>query len=326
MSKRAVIIDTDIGSDVDDLLALALAASSPELEIVAVTTVCGNSQRRGIIAKKFLEFVGLPDIPVFCGASNPITPHKEFVWFGIEGQSMLSQISPWVNVHDNCLEDEPAVEALSRILLSRPVEIVALGPLTNLALLKKRYPNAFNSISRITLSGGYFSSVSVGGVPIPNAFDYNLFSDTFAAFEVLQGNVPFRLVTLDSAMLAPLTINLVSSLMSAGAVQQTLTLAISEWTPILQAIFRGFGLPLDASVACFLHDPLAVASVYLPQICSFNQMYVSLFQDGGGIRTIKHAAKIEDALFMQVLETTSQTEFIEHFITRIMDLRPCRLL
>ena len=95
-AARPIILDTDIGTDVDDAMALALALASPELEIVGITVVHGDAPLRARIARKLLEFAGRTEIPVVAGLSLPLAmPLPEnFHWMprlrGHEGRGLLS--------------------------------------------------------------------------------------------------------------------------------------------------------------------------------------------------------------------------------------------
>jgi len=73
-SKYKVLLDTDIGDDIDDALALALALRSPEIELLGVTTVFGNTQRRAQLAAHLLRAFGREDVPVAVGAGKPLQP------------------------------------------------------------------------------------------------------------------------------------------------------------------------------------------------------------------------------------------------------------
>jgi inosine-uridine nucleoside N-ribohydrolase len=102
-----VILDTDIGTDIDDAFALALALSSPEIDLRAVTTVSADAYGRALIACRFLEAAGRGDIPVAAGRPQRQTPERT-------GQYTVDpsfKKGPWVNWHEfiyNQLEAEPA--------------------------------------------------------------------------------------------------------------------------------------------------------------------------------------------------------------------------
>jgi purine nucleosidase len=85
----SIILDTDIGTDVDDCLALALLVSSPELQLQAVTCVYGDTILRSRMVLKLLQLRGLPDIPVVAGAQKPLVSQRPIYWEGHEGQGLV---------------------------------------------------------------------------------------------------------------------------------------------------------------------------------------------------------------------------------------------
>ncbi|MEJ2735479.1 MAG: nucleoside hydrolase [Anaerolineae bacterium] len=90
MSPRPIILDADIGTDVDDAFALALAARSPELDLRAVSTVYGDVHLRALLARKLLILFGLADVPVAAGCGQPLTPERTPFWGGWEGVPVLA--------------------------------------------------------------------------------------------------------------------------------------------------------------------------------------------------------------------------------------------
>ena len=86
---RRIVLDTDIGTDVDDALALALALASPELELVAITTVSGDTSLRARIAARLLALAGRADVPVHAGCEQPLAAGGGFAQGGHEGEGIL---------------------------------------------------------------------------------------------------------------------------------------------------------------------------------------------------------------------------------------------
>src|SRR5690348_237137 len=127
----SVILDTDIGTDVDDCLALALLVSSPELQLEAVTCVYGDTTLRSRMTRKLLQLRGLTDIPVYAGAIKPLVSQRPIWWEGHEGQGLVDPSDP---------SQEPAVgfapDILVQQVMNNPgkIHIIAIGPLTNIAL------------------------------------------------------------------------------------------------------------------------------------------------------------------------------------------------
>src|SRR5262245_18393688 len=154
---RRIVLDTDIGTDVDDALALALALASPEIELVAVTTVAGDTMRRGRIAARLLALGGRGDVPVHAGCERALSVPGGFAWFGHEGDGILDGSRDPVST-------EPAVDALLRLFgPGDELELVAIGPLTNVAVALERDPGFARRVARLTVMGGWLRGARVGG-------------------------------------------------------------------------------------------------------------------------------------------------------------------
>jgi len=143
-----IIFDTDIGTDVDEALALALAVNSPELNVLAVTTVDGDVQLRGRIARKLLNLLGRTDIPVAAGCGRRFDG-KKFAPYEVLGDHGFIETDqdglPYLEEH--------AVDLITRILQasSTKVTLVLVGPVTNAAEALKRYPAIKEKIERVGL-------------------------------------------------------------------------------------------------------------------------------------------------------------------------------
>lgn len=195
-----VIIDCDPG--IDDAIALLLALASPELDVLAVTTVAGNVPLASTTANglRVLELLGRSEIPLAAGATRPLvhvpvedssSTHGET---GLDGAGLPEPTRLPV--------DEHAVDLIARLALARPGEITlaAVGPLTNVALLAALHPDAFAALRRIVIMGGAAS----GGNMSPYA-EFNVWFDPEAAERVLQSGQEVALVGLDVTRQAILT-------------------------------------------------------------------------------------------------------------------------
>ncbi|MBZ0288503.1 MAG: nucleoside hydrolase, partial [Anaerolineae bacterium] len=107
-----VILDTDIGTDVDDCLALALLLASPELKLEGVTCVYGDVDLRVRMAEKLLSLRGLKDVPVRAGARKPLLGLREVYWEGHEGQGLLTETD-----HQKAISTEFAPDYLVRTIM-----------------------------------------------------------------------------------------------------------------------------------------------------------------------------------------------------------------
>ena len=267
---RRIVLDTDIGTDVDDALALALTLASPELELVAVTTVAGDTMRRARIAARLLALADRADVPVHAGCERALSAPGGFAWFGHEGDGILEGSA-------DAVSGEPAVDALLRLFgPAEELELVAIGPLTNVAVALEREPAFARRVARLTVMGGWLRGARVGGTLLPPSVDYNLCSDAGGggACAVRRHPDPPRLRRRDGAGMAdgrgrdgprarrrPRVID-------PGACHP-------DWAPVQRRLFSGLDAPPDPDNAAFLHDPLAVACVHDESFCTMEELAIA---------------------------------------------------
>jgi inosine-uridine nucleoside N-ribohydrolase len=187
-----VILDCDPG--IDDAVAILLALGSPELELLAVTTVAGNVPLANttVNALRVLDLAGRPDLPVGRGAERslvhlPADDSKETHGeTGLDGSGLPDP--------SRAPGPEHAVDLIARLATERPGEITlcAVGPLTNVALLAALRPEAFQALRRIVVMGG----AATGGNMSPCA-EFNVWYDPEAAARVVSSAHDPVLVGLD---------------------------------------------------------------------------------------------------------------------------------
>jgi len=312
---RRIVLDTDIGTDVDDALALALALASPELELVAVTTVSGDAALRARIAARLLALAGRSDVPVHAGCEAPLTAGGGFARFGHEGQGILD------DVHDvrDAIAAEPAVDALRRLFRAdEELELVAVGPLTNIAAALERDPGLARRIARLTLMGGWIRSAAIAGRPLLPAVDYNLCSDAVASQRVLSAGIPTRLVPVDVTVQVWLTEADVEGLERAPApVPRTLARAVRLWAPIQRHLFAGLGTPLAPDVMAFLHDPLAVACAADESFCTVEELAIEPATVDGVFRTLERPPSAPGTFAMRCATAVDAARFTAHVRRRL---------
>jgi pyrimidine-specific ribonucleoside hydrolase len=185
-----VIIDCDTG--VDDALALLFAVRHPGIDLRAVTCVAGNTDVDGVVRNTLtvLEQAGAPDIPVARGAERPlIEPARSATVHGVDGMGDLGLPAP-----ARTRVDVDAVTLLRREILAspRPVTLIPLAPLTNIALLLRTHPEVVRNIERIVFMGG---AVATGNAT-PVA-EFNVWHDPEAAAVLLTAGVPITMYGLD---------------------------------------------------------------------------------------------------------------------------------
>lgn len=196
MTTRPIIIDTDPG--IDDAVALAIALFSEELDVRLITTVAGNVglDKVTINALRLLKFFN-KNIPVALGADRPLI--KEPIdASGIHGSTGMDGFD-FEEPTENLVLKEHAVNAMYRVIMAskEPITIVPIGPLTNIALLLKLYPEVKNNIAEIVLMGGSTGRGNAGVMA-----EFNIFADPEAAKIVFQSKLPLVMVGLDVGLKA----------------------------------------------------------------------------------------------------------------------------
>ena len=317
-ARRRIILDTDMGTDADDALCLALALAAPELDLVAVTTVSAETRRRAAIARRLLDLAGRSDVPVHAGLATPRTADASFLWLGDEGDFLLprGEATPGV-------ADEGAVDALVRLLTSEDgLEVVAIGPLTNLAAVLARAPALARRIARLTVMGGHLRRVAYAGHEFPHGVDYNLCSDAASSHLVLSAGMPIRLVTADVTLatwLRPEDLAAIEAV--ATPFHAALAAAIRAWTPHMRNIFGAMGAPIGARNVAFLHDPLALACAYDESFCHFEDLAIEPALGDGPFRTIERPSASPATRPMRCATAVDAERFRRHFVDRIIRFR-----
>jgi purine nucleosidase len=314
--SRAIVLDTDMGSDVDDALCLALALASPELEILGITNVGRESRLRARVTRRLLERAGRTEIPVFAGCRVPLLAGAGFNWFGHEGEGILEPgIEPPI-------PDLHAVDALLEISRARPgLEIVAVGPLTNLAVALAKEPDFAARVGRLTVMGGHLREVAYRGRVFPHGVDYNLCSDPHASLLVLRAGIPTRLVSADATLETRLAEADVARFEAAGTpLLSALARAVRIWTPVQRRLFDEPGAAAVDNAA-FLHDPLTLACVYDESFCGFETLEIEPAIDDGVFRTRVCTSATPSSFPMHCATRVDAESFRAEFVTRVARLR-----
>ena len=193
-SPRPVTILLDVDTGADDALALLLALRSPALDVRAITCVAGNHELSNVVDNtlRLLDLIDAPDVPVAAGMTRPLIEamRPPFPMHGSDGMADLDLPAP-----RRSLVDPHAVELLHHTLhdAAEPLTIVALAPLTNIAVFLRMYPGLYPKIARIVSMGGTFR---VPGNTSPTA-EFNVRQDPEAAAIVLESGLPVTLYPLD---------------------------------------------------------------------------------------------------------------------------------
>lgn len=253
-----IIIDTDIGSDVDDAMALSLAISSDEIDLVGVTTVYGDTVLRARLEKKLLQLAGSESIPVCAGIEKPLLHNREVWWPGHEGEGVLTD-------EEITFESEHAVDFLIRNIMGTPGEItlVPIGPLTNIAAAIIREPKIVNNLKEIVLMGGV-TRLGDNALELPT-IEHNIKSDPESASLVFSSGAPIVMVGLDVTMKVRIDRQDIKKLEDSGKpLNLALVKLIDRWLEFIQLNWTA------------MHDPLAVSAVIDRSIVETKRMKVQV--------------------------------------------------
>lgn len=251
-----VIIDTDIGDDVDDAFAVALALRSPELQILGITTAYGDTETRAKLLDRILGEAGREDIPVAVGIATHAT-------------STFTQRSYAEGGHFARASHPAALDFIADQIRLYPgqITLITIGPLTNVGAFIDKDPETFGKLKRVVSMGGSiyrgygdFEYLPARG-PQP---EYNIFADVAAAKKLFAAGVPLYLMPVDSTQIQ-LDETKRAILFRLGApLTDALTLLYHEW---------GQQTPT-------LYDVMTLAYILDPKICPVQPMRLRIDEKG----------------------------------------------
>ncbi len=256
--RHVVLIDTDIGDDIDDALALALALRSPEIELLGVTTVFGNTQKRARLAAHLLQTYGREDIPVAVGQQVPIQLlHRPS---GVPQAAILNPCatSPALSSYSG-----PELIIQAAMAHQGHLILLCLGPLTNVAIALTIEPRLFMAIRGIIMSGG------TGGIPFP---DWNIRSDAKAAQIVLAAGIPVTMLGWNVTRHCQLSESDIERLTYESSPQTRL---LSQLLAVWQRHRPRWHPRLP-----YLHDPLTIVALCSPELLQFEEMTARVLTHG----------------------------------------------
>ena len=280
--KIPILLDTDIGTDIDDAFALALILDSPELELVAVTTVSGDTQARARLAAKLLYEAGRQNVPVAAGELGSNQPFDRTRWAeAFTGPPLTS---------------DKAVDLMRREIERRPGEltIVAIGELTNVAALLKSDPSLGKKTKGIALMGG---AVAHGyGQDLKPAREWNIKSNPAAAQIVFTSGVPILMAPLDVTAMLQLDTN----------ARQRIFTRLTPITNSLALLYHLWGQETPT-----LFDPMAVAMLIDPSMCELKDLAIEV--DGQGFTRVVEGKSANANVGLR----TNPARFFEFYLSRV---------
>lgn len=255
-ATEKIIIDTDIGDDIDDAFAVALALRSPELKILGITTTFGDTENRAKLLDRMLGEIGRSDIPVAAGMPTP--PKTAF-----------TQLKYAEGGHFAKASHPDAVTFLLDQIRRNPGEItlVAIGPLMNVGAAIDKHPETFRKLKRVVLMGGsiYRGYGDTGsGPPHGPEPEWNIKNDILSAQKLFAAGVPLFVMPLDSTQLKMDAANRNFLFRQGTPLTDTLTLLYHEWGQETPTLF----------------DPMTIAYMIKPELCPVVPMEIRVDEKG----------------------------------------------
>ena len=265
-----VILDTDIGTDVDDAVCLAYLLANPACDLLGISTVTGEPVKRAQIASALCTAAGRAEIPIYPGAAEPILLPKR--------QTQAKQaaaINRWP--HQAEFPQGEAVEFLRRTIRAHPgeVNLLTIGPLTNIGLLFRVDPEIPRLLKSLVMMCGRFTN----RVPWFGSTEWNAFGDAHASAVVFQSPVAVhRSVGLEVTTQVVLSADEVRARFTAPLLRPVLDFAeiwFQEWNGIM------------------FHDPLAAVTLFDDQVCQFERGRVEIELESSRLIGYTHWSKDE---------------------------------
>ena len=257
---QPVIIDTDIGDDIDDAFALALAVKSPELKILGVTTTFGDTSLRARLVERYLGAVGHGDIPVYAGPATKTDNVMTQAAYAKAGPEKVSG---------------GGAEFILRQAQEHPgaITLIGIGPLSTVRAAIEKDPSAFKKLKRVVIMGG---SVYRGygfdaqGKPKAAEPEWNILNDPAGLRALLASGVPVVMMPLDSTQV-PLDEKGREAIFAHG----------SPLTAQLKQLYQQWvaGTP-NHSPTPTLFDPVAVTYTFRPDLCPAKPMHIDVNEKG----------------------------------------------
>lgn len=295
----AIVLDTDIGTDVDDLIALVLALNSPEIELAAVTCVHADVELRARMVRKALRLLGRDDVPVGLGIQLPLLRARPEYWAGHEGVGSVDL--------DETLPALPhAVDLIIDLVTRRPgdVTLVPIGPLTNLAAAVIREPTIVAKARGVVMMGG---TARLGNDPDMPWVEHNIRLDPEAAQVVFSAGWPIRMIGLDVTSQVTIRRDQMARILAGGTplhhliadqIVRYMRLRHRDWT--------------------YLHDPLAVATIVDPSLVRTERLRVNVEVRGELLAGATVARRVTDGTEnVDVAVAVDAARFVDLLLSRL---------
>ena len=288
----SVLFDTDIGSDIDDAVALSYLLRQPHCELLGITTVSGDTAKRAALAEMVCRAGGREDIPIHAGLREPLLHGP--------GQPNVPQYDAVAKLpHRTDWQPNTAVEFLRTTIRSRPGEItlLAVGPMTNIAALFASDPEIPSLLQRVVLMCGVFTARGGQG---PGDREWNALVDPIATALTYRGGAGRLLsVGLDVTMRCQMPAEECRQrFMAAGGALGIVGQMAEVW-------FK------HAPLITF-HDPLAATLLWEPEICGYATGKVTVVTDDTPLAGLTRWQPASDGPHTIAVDVDT-TRFFDHY-------------
>jgi inosine-uridine nucleoside N-ribohydrolase len=288
--KTKIILDTDIGTDIDDAVALAYLLNNPNCDLLGITTVTGEAEKRAMIASAMCMAAG-KDIPIYPGAEIPLIIEQNQ-----KEAQQATRLKNWN--HKTKFPKGEAIEFLRHTIRQNPGEIILLtiAPLTNIGLLFSVDPEIPSLLKGLVMMAGYFERKNKDAYPM----EWNVFGDYHASKIVYDANVKIhRSIGLDVTTQVTMSSEEVREKFKHPLLQPVVDFA--------QVWFEKFYPYIT------FHDPLAAASIFSEDICRFTRGDISIEMNQKDKFGLTHWTVSDNGKHEAALEVSGQKFFNEFF-------------
>ena len=290
--REKIIIDTDIGDDIDDAFAVALALSSPEFDVLGFSAAFGDTPTRAKMLDRMLGELGHGDIPVAMGVPVDVNRNAFTQRAYAEGGNFARASHP------------SSVDFVLGEARKYPgqVSLVAIGPLPNVGAMIDKDPAAFRLLKRVVIMGGSIRTmIDPYGVAAPIAPhpEWNIKNDIAGARKLFQSGVPLYVMPLDSTANLKLHEVARTAIFSHGSMMTNILAGLYyEWSAATRA------------VTPTLYDPMTLASMLDPSLCPTTPMHISV-DDAGNTRQTPGAPNANVCLH------SDDDAFLQFYVKRV---------
>lgn len=286
-TPQLVILDTDIGDDIDDAFALALILRSPELHLLGIETAYGDTELRARLVDRYLAAVGQTGIPVLAGVKTKSAR-----------ASQAAYAEQWPS-----RQHQDGVSFLLDQIRAHPMQItlIAIGPLVNIGAAIQRDPATFKQLKRVVIMGGSVYrgyDAKNGGKDTPPSAEWNIVCDPSGAKALFSSGVPVYVLPLDSTQVHLENPSLGSLFAHGSPLTDQLTLLYHQWT----------GAKEWRSPTLF--DPVAATYAIRPELCPASPMRLEVDEKG-------FTRPVEGTPNVQVCLHLDESAFLKWMLTRI---------